>query len=591
MQATLRPSTVIAIAALLVGCADQGPSNNPPTADFTVACDALTCQLTDQSGDADGTIAAYAWDFGDGAASAEPDPVHTYAAPGGEFSVTLTVTDDDGDAGTAAKLVIVESGPVIVEPGNTAPAADFTVSCTNLTCRFTDLSTDPDASDSVLSHVWDFGDGRQSADQNPIHTYASPGRRTVVLTVTDDGGAGATAVEQVDVAMGSGPDRSGIYERETPHGTAERHSRYVIRADGTFELHDGTGADTTIYTGRWESAGSWGGWAIEPGTALILHFDAFESNESCGEGYGTFLLDGHMGVAYCWALIRAGLEEGVYTSSPVPSTPGPPPPQSGQIAFVRDGRIHLANSDGSGLVQLSTGPGDGDPAWSPDGSRIAFTRSSGGTSGVFIVNADGGNVVQRAASGGDPTWSPDGQWIAFACSDASSQQGICKVRAADDGTTPDTIVQTVGQVSGPAWSPDGTRIAYSSDWAMFDFWFDIWVVAPDGSSRTALITHTPEAPNPYEHYQPAWSPDGGRIAFVSCAWAFYFCSSSAVSVMSADGSGVVRLVAASGFAGPTWSPDGQVIAFASSNAIEWVSADGSQRGRIIDDGHSPAWRP
>jgi Tol biopolymer transport system component len=53
----------------------------------------------------------------------------------------------------------------------------------------------------------------------------------------------------------------------------------------------------------------------------------------------------------------------------------------------------------------------------------------------------------------------------------------------------------------------------------------------------------------------------------------------------------MRLAAASGFASPTWSPDGQVIAFASSNAIEWVSADGSQRGRIIADGHSPAWRP
>jgi Tol biopolymer transport system component len=61
--------------------------------------------------------------------------------------------------------------------------------------------------------------------------------------------------------------------------------------------------------------------------------------------------------------------------------------------------------------------------------------------------------------------------------------------------------------------------------------------------------------------------------------------------MSADGSGIVGLTGASGFASPTWSPDGQVIAYASANAIEWVSADGSLRGRIIDNGHSPAWRP
>jgi PKD repeat protein len=496
--------------------------------------------------------------------------------------VTQAATDLDGD-GLEAPVTVG-----FATPDNAAPVADFTVSCTHLTCRFADLSSDPDAGDSVLARAWDFGDGQNSSEQNPTHTYADPGGRfTVTLTVTDDDGAGATAVEQVTVAMGSGPDRSGIYERETPHSAPGRDSRYVIRADGTFELHDGTGVDTTIYTGRWVSAGSWGGWAIEPGSVLILDFNAFEPTEFCGEGYGAFLLDGHMGVAYCGVMIRAGLEEGVYTSSPMPSTPGPPPPQSGQIAFVRDGRIHLASTDGGGLVQLSTGPGDGDPAWSPDGSRIAFTRSSGGTTGVFIMDADGGNVVQRTTSGGDPTWSPDGGWIAFACSDG----GLCKVTAADDGTSPDTVVQPVGQLSGPAWSPDGTRIAHTSDWAMFDFWFDIWVVAPDGSNRTALTTHTPEAPNPYEHYQPAWSPGGDRIAFVTCAWAFNFCSSSAVSVMSADGSGIGRLVAATGFAGPTWSPDGQVIAFASSNAIEWVSADGRQRGRIIADGHSPAWRP
>jgi len=61
--------------------------------------------------------------------------------------------------------------------------------------------------------------------------------------------------------------------------------------------------------------------------------------------------------------------------------------------------------------------------------------------------------------------------------------------------------------------------------------------------------------------------------------------------MNADGSGMVRVAATSGFASPTWSPDGQTIAFASGSSIEWVSADGSQRGRIIDSGTSPAWRP
>ena len=113
----------------------------------------------------------------------------------------------------------------------------------------------------------------------------------------------------------------------------------------------------------------------------------------------------------------------------------------------------------------------------------------------------------------------------------------------------------------------------------------------DGSQLVALRGHPPAAPNVIEQHQPAWSPIGMRLALVECPWAFNFCSSSAITVMNADGTGLVHLAVASGFAHPTWSPDGQIIAFASANSIQWVSADGSQRGRIIENGTSPAWRP
>ena len=168
------------------------------------------------------------------------------------------------------------------------------------------------------------------------------------------------------------------------------------------------------------------------------------------------------------------------------------------------------------------------------------------------------------------------------------------MKADDDGAEPVNISrQGSYAISAPTWSPDGTRIAFISDWAMFDFWFDIWVVAPDGSQPTALRTHTPIMPNPYEQYQPAWSPDGRQLAYEECPWAWTTCSSSVIAVMNADGSAPTRLLvtSTSGLAHPTWSPDGQVIAFGSPNGIEWVSADGSARGRIISDGYSPAWRP
>jgi Tol biopolymer transport system component len=529
-----------------------------------------------------------------------------------------------------AAMLVGCAEPVTVQPDNAEPVADFTVACTELTCSFTDRSTDSDAGGFVVSHVWDFGDGDRlaigesptSSEQNPTHTYRPPGGRfTVTLVVTDDDGARGTTAKEIDVAPGSAPD-SAIYERETPHSAGGHQSRYVIRSDGTFEVRDWTKADTTIYTGRWQSACCWFGWEIEPGSYILLDFDGFHELGGliCGEGFGALLMDGRLGIAYCGELLRAGLEEGVYTSGSVP-VPGPAPPVAGQIAFVRDGRIYRVNSDGSGLVQLSAGPDDRGPAWSPDGSRIAFTRTSGETTGVLIMDADGSNVVQRTTSGGlaatspsnaATTWSPDGKWIAFVCSDAEAL-GLCKVRADNDGTTPDTVyhIGPAGpidqEIYAPTWSPDGTRIAFISDRAFPDFFYDIWVIAPDGSELTALRTHTALAPNPYGQHQPAWLPDGRRIAHVQCPWAFRFCSSSVITVMNTDGSGAVRLVAASGFARPAWSPDGQVIAFASSyavkfstqsanvlnlrGAIEWVSADGSQRGRIIENGHSPAWRP
>jgi PKD repeat protein len=579
---TRTATAALAAAVLFMACGDdrtQGPSNTPPTPAFRADCQWLTCTFVDSSTDADGRIETWAWDFGDSAASTLHEPTHVYATAG-QFTVTLLVSDNEGAKASTTQRVSVNQDTTV--RGNTPPTAEFSVSCGGLSCRFTDRSLDPDSGGRVVSWAWDFGDGGTSSEPSPIHPYASPGQFTVVLSVTDDLGDTASTVKRVTVRA---RDPSGTYERETPHTESGHSSRYEIRNDGSFELQDRKGSDSVIYTGTWKFATSYMGTPIEQDAVILLDFDGFESTNLSGvEGIGSFVLDGHLAIGYGAVMVQAGLEEGVYTTSP--GSYSLPPPQPGQIAFVRDGTIYLANTDGSGLIPLTQGPEDYGPAWSRDGRRLAFYRGSWGQSGLYIMDADGSNVVQRAASGRDPTWSPDGKWIAFTCG-----QRICKV-SADDGTDPIPIYgDGIDYLDSPAWSPLGDRIAFTSDAALWDILYDIWTVAPDGSGAIALRQHSQEAPNDDGQYQPAWSPDGSRIALVECPWAFFPCSSSVITVMNADGSGLSRLVATSGHAGPTWSADGQLIVFGSRNGIEWVSADGSARGLIISNGYSPEWRP
>jgi PKD repeat protein len=163
--------------------------NLPPIADFTYIIDGMTVTFTDTSTDPDGIIVGLLWDFGDGTTSTEQNPVHTYAAAG-TYTVTLTVTDDDGATGSISKDVTV-TGP------NLPPIADFTYTIDGMTVTFTDNSYDPDG--VIVSWLWDFGDGTTSTEQNPIHTYAVPGTYTVTLTVTDDDGASSSVSKIITI--------------------------------------------------------------------------------------------------------------------------------------------------------------------------------------------------------------------------------------------------------------------------------------------------------------------------------------------------------------------------------------------------------
>ncbi len=148
-----------------------------------------------RSGDLDGTIVAVGWDFGDGNTSVVAAPVHSYARPG-EYTVKLTVRDDDGATATTQRPVSVL---------NREPTASFVLESAEVwkgspVTFNASASSDPDG--RVLQYEWHFGDGSQGAVlKSPwaVHTFDRAGSMVVVLTVFDDFSATGTASMTVDV--------------------------------------------------------------------------------------------------------------------------------------------------------------------------------------------------------------------------------------------------------------------------------------------------------------------------------------------------------------------------------------------------------
>ena len=159
-------------------CGEGNAANTTPVSDFSYICLDLTCEFTDESTDSDGSIANRQWSFGDTATSTEQNPSHTFLGAG-TYTVSLTVTDDDGATSSSSQQVTVSDATPVNQP----PEAGFSASCVDLVCDFTNTSSDPDG--DGLTFLWEFGDGTSSAAVSPSHTYSAGGVYTVTLTASD----------------------------------------------------------------------------------------------------------------------------------------------------------------------------------------------------------------------------------------------------------------------------------------------------------------------------------------------------------------------------------------------------------------------
>ena len=259
-----------------------------------------------------------------------------------------------------------------------------------------------------------------------------------------------------------------------------------------------------------------------------------------------------------------------------PSAEATFPGQNGLLTFSsavrnRDGKIEIQvmRADGSGRRTLTHSLAeDGAPAWSPDGTQIAFHRVLDYVDGrfnieIFLMRADGRNVRQLTNHFGDdqdPAWSPDGHSIVFARTFRNTRELVVM-----DAIGGDLRVLVTGDINGaPSWSPDGRQIAFER--AAVGFGSEIWIVGADGSRLRQLTRRRPNGSGCEVDRWPDWAPDGRTIVFgrnLGIA-----CEQSQLYTIRPDGSRLTKLGARKRVVdvpgvvppnGPRYSPDGKSI--------------------------------
>jgi gamma-glutamyltranspeptidase len=251
-------------------------------------------------------------------------------------------------------------------------------------------------------------------------------------------------------------------------------------------------------------------------------------------------------------------------------------PDGKRLAVVVLDRIWITQADGRDATELTKVAGsEREPAWSPDGRRIAFVADRGEGFDLFVVGTRGGAPERVAALDGDersPSWTPDGRLVFSHRASGSTQWDLLLIdpEAPDEERIPLRLTQSLDDEIQPRVSPDGQRVAFASNRGNDDGDFDIWVMrllgrsSPDEAGGRGPAVRFARVSG-YDGY-PTWSPDGARLAYyavrdgVGATWVAGIDPLSGTAVQASARSAFPPVLVSRHGGTLSWSPDGHTIA-------------------------------
>ena len=290
------------------------------------------------------------------------------------------------------------------------------------------------------------------------------------------------------------------------------------------------------------------------------------------------------------------------------------------VVSARDGNreIYRVDADGNNQARLTIDPGsDESPAWSADGRQLVFESDRDGSNRIYAMRADGSGVrlLTPGTEGYGPAWSPDGSSVAFGT--LSDRQAAVGVLNLNNGTTSlyplmfEWIIMT-------SWSPDGGKLAFVNEWD--STYFQINTIRSDGTDLRYLAGRPPGSSRSPYNQGPAWSPDGSMLAYLvgregpnapcdgpcpDVRFSLALMSSEGEFIKDLAWAGDIKWVDSAFPVGRlAWSPDGRGIAFtfldcdlvtnggcSKRRSVKYASLDGTVNRTILQDASDPAWRP